>query len=301
MTQDLLFCPVCEIKTKSDFLGKYKGKSELFNNNELYQCLECEIIFVYPLPTPSELDQYYKTAWLNDNDIISVSKEMEIIYQIQGDARCNYLVQHQILAKDSKILDIGSGYGYMFKSLRNKGFKEMSFFATDPSPICLGKLQALGVSACDSLNEVAERNFDLITLGQVLEHIPNPNSFLQSVMTLIRDGGHIYIDVPDRDDTHKALLEPHTLFYSEKSILNLAKKLNLKVIHIASFGVKRVKFIQPYFLFHRFVCKINSLSRALLSGEPKTEQLKKKLFDTYQFDLEGDGGWWIKTLLKVEK
>jgi SAM-dependent methyltransferase len=301
MTQDLLFCPVCERKAKSDCLGKYRGKSELFNNNELYQCLECEIIFVYPLPTPSELDQYYKTAWLKDKDIISVSKEMEMIYQIQGDERCSYLVQHQVLPKDSKILDIGSGYGYMFRSLQNKGFEEMRFFATDPSPICLQKLKTLGVNACDSLSEVSERNFDLVTLGQVLEHIPNPNSFLQSVMTLVRDGGHIYIDVPDRDDTHKTWLEPHTLFYSEKSILNLAKKLNLKVIHITSFGVKRKKFIQPNFLFHRISCKIKNLSRALLSREPKTEQLKKKLFDIYQFDREGEGGWWVKVLLKVEK
>ena len=85
MTQDLLYCPVCEGKTKSDFVGIYRGKSELFNDNELFQCLECEIVFIYPLPSPSELDQYYKTAWLKDKDIYSVSKEMEIIYQIQGD------------------------------------------------------------------------------------------------------------------------------------------------------------------------------------------------------------------------
>jgi 2-polyprenyl-3-methyl-5-hydroxy-6-metoxy-1,4-benzoquinol methylase len=301
MALDLLFCPVCERETKSSCLGKYRGKSELFNNNELFQCFECEIIFVYPLPSPSELDQYYKTAWLKDKEIMSVSKEMEMIYQIQGDARCNYLVKHQILPKDSKVLDIGSGYGYMFKSLRNKGFKEMRFFATDPSPICLKKLREIGVNACDSLSEVMEKNFDLVTLGQVLEHIPNPISFLQTVMTLVKSGGHIYIDVPDRDDTHKALLEPHTLFYSEKSILNLAKKLNLKVIHITSFGVKREKFIQPNFLFHRIVCKINSLSRALLRRDSEAELLEKKLFDIYQFDREGDGGWWLKTLLKVEK
>ena len=300
MTQDFLFCPICERKTKNDCIGKYRGKSDLFSNNELYQCLECEIIFVYPLPTPSDLDQYYKTNWLKDKDIISSSREMEIIYQIQGDARCNYLSHHQILSKDSKILDIGSGSGYMFKSFRNKGYEGMTFFATDPSPICLQKLRTLEVNACESLNEVSERNFDLVTLGQVLEHIPNPNSFLRSVMTYVRDGGHIYIDVPDRDDTHKSLLEPHTLFYSEKSILNLAKKLNLKVIHITSFGVRREKFIQPNFLFHRISCKIKSLSRSLLSRESKTEQLKKKFFDTYQFDREGDGGWWIKVILKVE-
>ena len=72
---------------KSDCAGRYRGKSNFFNDNELYQCLECKIIFVYPLPTPSELDQYYKTDWLKDKDIMSVSKEMEITYQMQGDVR----------------------------------------------------------------------------------------------------------------------------------------------------------------------------------------------------------------------
>jgi SAM-dependent methyltransferase len=299
MTQDLLFCPVCERKTKSDCLGKYKGKSELFNNNELYQCLECEIIFVSPLPTPSELDQYYKTAWLKDKDIISTSKEMEMIYQIQGDERCKYLAQHQAIPKGSKILDIGSGYGYMFKSLRKKGFKEMSFFATDPSPICLKKLRALGVNACDSLNAVSERNFDLVTLGQVLEHIPNPNSFLQSVKTLVKDGGHIYIDVPDRDDTHKTWLEPHTLFYSKESLLKLGTNLNLKIVHITSFGAMRKSFIFPQNLFHRVSCKIKSSLRMILNRESANKNLKNRLFDIYQFDREGDDGLWLRIILKV--
>ena len=72
---------------KSDCAGKYRGKSKFLNDNELYQYLKCKIIFVYPLPTPSEQDQYYKTAWLKDKNVMSVSKEMEITYQMQGDVR----------------------------------------------------------------------------------------------------------------------------------------------------------------------------------------------------------------------
>ena len=83
MTRNLLSCPICERKTKNNFEGKFRGKSVPFTNKELFQCVECEIIHVYPLPTPEELDHYYKTSWLNDKDIMIVSKEMEMIYQIQ--------------------------------------------------------------------------------------------------------------------------------------------------------------------------------------------------------------------------
>jgi SAM-dependent methyltransferase len=299
MTQNLLFCPVCERQTKCNYAGKYRGKSELFKNNELNQCLECEIIFIFPLPTPIELDQYYKTTWLHDEEIMSVSKEMEMVYQIQGDLRCDYLIQHQVLTHGSKVLDIGSGHGYMFKTIRNKGFKDMNFFATDPSPICLQELRKLGVNAFDSSKEISERNFDLITLGQVLEHVPNPNSFFQSIVELVKEGGYIYIDVPDRDDTHKTLLEPHTLFYSNTSLLKLAARLNLSVVHLTSFGVMRNNFIFPQNLIHRFSCKVKSLLRRILNKESGNEQLKKKLFDHYQFDREGDGGWWVRAILKV--
>lgn len=299
MTQNLLYCPACERKTKCSYVGKYRGKSELFGKKELRQCLECEVIFVCPLPTPVELDQYYKTTWLHDEDIISVSKEMETIYQIQGDLRCDYLIRHQVLSDGSKVLDIGSGYGYMFESIRNKGFKDMVFFATDPSPICLQELRKLGVNAFDSSKEISERDFDLVTLGQVLEHVPNPNYFLQSIVELVKQGGYIYIDVPDRDDMHKALLEPHTLFYSNNSLLKLAARLNLSVVHLTSFGVMRNNFIFPQNLVHRFSCKVKSLFRRILNKESESEQLKKKLFDTYQFDREGDGGWWVRAILKV--
>ncbi len=296
---DLLCCPVCESKTKRSYISKYRGKSELFNKNKLYQCSECEIIFINPLPTPTELDQYYKTNWLKDEDIVSVSREMEMIYRIQGKERCNYLIKHRVLREGAKILDIGSGYGYMFKAIQSENFKKLEFFATDPSPISLEKLRTLGVKAYDSFKEIPDKNFDLVTLGQVLEHIPNPISYLKSIIELVKDGGYIYIDVPDRDDTHKALFEPHVLFYSKESLLNLGKNLNLQVVHVTGFGARRKNFIFPKNIFHRIICLASSRFRAILNSESENEQLRKRLFDTYLFDREGDERWWVRIIFKV--
>ena len=296
-----LFCPVCERETKSKYVRKYRGKSELFNKNELYQCLECKIVFVYPLPTPSELDQYYKINWRADKNIYANSKAMDMILKIESDERCDYLIRHNILSTYSKVLDIGSGDGYFIQSMRNKGFKDVEFFATDPSPICFQKLKALGVNTFHSLQEIPERDFDLITLGEVLEHISEPIFFLESLIELVKNGGHIYIDVPERDDTHKELFEPHTLFYSKESLLNLVEKMNLKVVHVTGFGVKRGNWIFPKSLLHRGLCKIRKLLSQLLLRESENKKLQKYFFNLYKFDREGDEGWWVRIILKVEK
>ena len=82
-----LFCPVCERETQSKYVRKYRGKSELFNKNGLYQCLECRVVFVNPLPTPSELDQYYKINWRADTDIHAESNAMDMVLEIESDQR----------------------------------------------------------------------------------------------------------------------------------------------------------------------------------------------------------------------
>jgi len=304
-TKQSLFCPVCERETESKYVRKYKGKSGLFNNNELYQCLECKVIFVYPLPTPSELDQYYKINWRTgtdiQTDIHADSNAMDMALRIHNDERCDYLIRHNIFSPGSKVLDVGSGDGYLIQSMQNKSFKDVVFFATDPSPVCFQKLKTLGVNTFHSLQEISERNFDLITLGEVLEHISEPILFLESLIELAKNGGHIYIDVPERDDTHKELFEPHTLFYSKESLLHLVEKINLKVVHVTGFGVKRGNWIFPKSLLHRGLCKIRELFNQAFVRETENKKLQKHLFNLYKFDREGDEGWWVRIILKVDK
>jgi SAM-dependent methyltransferase len=296
-----LYCPVCERETQSKYVGKYRGKSELFNKNERYQCLECMVVFINPLPTASEIDEYYKSNWRKDADIYADTDSMDMVSRILSEQRCDYLIRNNILSPHSKVLDVGSGDGFVIQKMQNKGFKDVKFFATDPSPVCLQKLKALGVNAFPSLQEVSERNFDLVILGQVVEHISEPIPFLESVIKLLKNGGYIYIDVPQRDDTHKPLSEPHVLFYSKESLLNLVGKLKLKVVHLTGYGVKLGNWIFPKSIIHRGFCKIRKLLNQFFGRESEDKKLRKNLFDLYEFDQENDEGRWLRIFIKVEK
>jgi SAM-dependent methyltransferase len=226
---------------------------------------------------------------------------MDMVVRILSEQRCDYLIRHNIVSPHSKVLDVGSGDGFVIQTMQNKGFKDVDFFATDPSPVCLQKLKALGANAFSSLQEVSERNFDLVIMGQVVEHISEPIPFLEPIIELVKNGGYIYIDVPQRDDKCKPLNEPHVLFYSKESLLNLVEKLNLKVVRVTGYGVKLGNWIFPKSLLHRGFCKIRKLLNQVFGRETEDKKLRKNLFDLYEFDQEDDEGRWLRIILKVEK
>ena len=77
--------------------------------------------------------------------------------------------------------------------------------------------------------------------------------------------------------------------------------MNLKVVHVTGFGVKRGNWIFPRSLLHRGLCKIRKLFNQIFAREAESKKLQKHLFNLYKFDREGPEGWWVRIILKVEK
>jgi len=292
-----MFCPLCELEKEVKYLGGYRSRHQTFASKDLYQCLDCELIFVHPMPTSAELDWYYKNVWIKDEATVSTSKETEIVYQIQSEERLKYLSQHIDLSKVMKVLDIGSGFGYLFDAFERHGVKRDAFYATDPSPENLERLKAKGSKAFSDLKEIKERDFDLVTLCYVLEHINEPYKFMLSVMDYVRGGGYIFLDLPERDDTFKPVLEPHVAVYSVASLRKLADKLGLEVIHLTGYGTKRSKLIE------QGRPRRNILSRLINAASIRLEKFRRKntvnrLYRQYEFGCEGADRWWIRAVLK---
>jgi 2-polyprenyl-3-methyl-5-hydroxy-6-metoxy-1,4-benzoquinol methylase len=201
-----LFCPACENKIDAKLVSGYNYKHELFKNKKLYQCRVCGLIFVQPMPTFDELDFYYKNVWLKVEGAVPESKEAELVYQIQAEERVQYLSRHIKIPENVQILDIGSGYGYLYEAFQGKMREGIDFYATDPNQKNLKRLQEKGIRAFADIAEIKNRSFDLITLCSVLEHIPNPFSYLKMVLAYLKNDGCLFIDLPERDDTIKPKL-----------------------------------------------------------------------------------------------
>lgn len=288
-----LLCPACNIKTNSKYIRKYSNKDNIFDNKNLYQCQDCRLVFIDPMPSMEELDFYYKNVW-------RTYEEAELTYQIQADERFKYLSHHIDMHGCRAVLDVGSGHGYLYESLKKNGFTNIVFHATDPNPDNLQRLKSRGLNAYADLNEIMEHEFDIIVIASVLEHVTTPYLFMLSVMEYLREGGYFLIDLPDRDDLFKTILEPHVAFFSGESLTFLANRLGLEIINLTGYGRRRVDLIADLHRKKNFMMlaknMIARISKRIVSASEENEI--RDLYRQFKFDEEGVDRWWIRAILR---
>ncbi len=140
----------------------------------------------------------------------------------------------------NNIVEIGSGTG-QFLSLLEKNEKD--FLGIEPGKTFFEFIsrQTFGKNATNDFfeNAVIPFNPDFFVSFHVLEHIINPNIFLQNIYSKLATNGHVIIEVPcyDRDvkweqynvmDIHIA----HVVYYTEETISKLFIQNGFQVLKI---------------------------------------------------------------------
>ena len=120
------------------------------------------------------------------------------------ETRWEYPKALELLSKKTKkinLLDVGCGDGLFFDFITNNGNLEIDLYGLDPTPSSIEKCEKKGYKVfCMDIQKFKSTNknnlFDVVTAYHVLEHIANPNQFLQELAGLIKPGGEIYISTP---------------------------------------------------------------------------------------------------------
>ena len=177
------------------------------------KCKYCGHIQLAPLPTAEEDEQFYKTNQMMKNvfkDIDTLQTEEQLMYRMelfvreQADTLCKYL---PVPSDDYRILEIGSGYGWLPQFLTEKGYNVTGIEINEVKRELCKKRCGIGLSNCNILidepNNRHERAYDAVLIMQTLEHIYDPKLFLTRAGQLLKSGGTIYVDVPNYNDWYK--------------------------------------------------------------------------------------------------
>jgi 2-polyprenyl-3-methyl-5-hydroxy-6-metoxy-1,4-benzoquinol methylase len=131
-----------------------------------------------------------------------------------------------------KVLDIGSGLGIFLAEFIDSNWSGM---AIEPDPKAVlhlielkSKFQNLEIFEGIYNSQDHFKNYDLVTLNKVLEHVENPLDLLYSVQTALKENtGIVYVEVPDKlslnykENNDNSLGSLHFNLYDPLSLSNL--------------------------------------------------------------------------------
>lgn len=135
----------------------------------------------------------------------------------------------------TSLLDVGSGRGvFLFPLLRE--FPDLEVTSVDILPHRVELLDCISQGGVSNLHphltnicdgELPEKSFDVVTMLEVLEHIPDTESAVKNAVRLARN--YIIVSVPSKPDDNPE----HIHLFSNDDLKN----------HFLSAGCSRVKFM----------------------------------------------------------
>ena len=254
-------CGVCG-ETADLIYNGYPGYQEP-HTFMIYNCSACNSSFAVPeMDTSALYESIYRNAsrvpgynrywkysrWIRkfEDPLKFFADSSEIYWGVKEALSAN-------ADENSKILEIGSGLGYLTYSLVKAKYNatglDLSQTAVDSAKETFGDHYV-----CVNLHEYAVTNegtYDIIILTEVIEHIYKPVEFIVSIMKLLKPSGLVIITTPNKSFFQKDIiwateLPPvHYWWFGEESFKYISTVLNLEIsfVNFSKYYNKKYKIV----------------------------------------------------------
>ena len=189
----LIKCPAC--------LGDKHSNIGEKNNFFLWRCSICKTIFadigLHNIETAKEVKELYEHYY--DAAEFTLNHAAEISLQ-------NIVSSFEKYRLTQKILDIGFGEGGLLTIAEKNEWK---CYGTELSPHALEYGERRGWTVSDDVlndSRFPQQGFDVVTMIELIEHVPNPDVFLQTAFKMLRSGGILFLTTPNTQGINRRLL-----------------------------------------------------------------------------------------------
>lgn len=212
------FCLFCQSESYSG--SNYP--SFIFNDKkfEYVTCNSCKLVYLSPLLMAEDLNALYSIDYHNE-------------FYFTGEKK--YIEQWQILSSlniKGKLLDYGCGDGRFLNFFTGKGFE---LYGAEYNPILVSQLKEANPLATfftiDGLLQNDDLKFDIIHLGDVLEHLNNPADIVDKLKARLNPKGVLFIEGPIEHNTSFAHFT-RTQYHFIRKALQPKRVIDLKPYHV---------------------------------------------------------------------
>ena len=162
---------------------------------ELVHDTDSDFLKTFPRPKIEELPKYYESQeYISHTDekrgLISSLYQLVKKWSLQKKAKL-ILQQH---GEVGSLLDVGAGTGDFLKVAKEKGWE---VYGMEPNKNAAKLALEKGIDLKASLNDFEGKQFDVVTLWHVLEHIPDLEETILKLAALVKPQGALIIAVPN--------------------------------------------------------------------------------------------------------
>ena len=217
-------------------------KKNFFN---LYKCRKCGLIFTKAVADASEVysEDYFSGA-KNGFGYVDYDKDK----QAMTNTFEFYLDKvEEFSVKKRSLLDVGTATGYFLELAK---FKNWDAIGVEISEFAASKAREKGfrviTGTIEDLLNYDER-FSVVTMWDVIEHVPNPVGTLAAANKLLLNGGVIAINTPDSGSLfakimgknwHLLVPPEHLIIFNRKNLSFLLQRQGFEILFTAKMGKK---------------------------------------------------------------
>ena len=218
------------------------------NLSHLCKCIACKVVSVYPFPREEEVRAIYSADYFK-NDASSVrgyddyESDRENIVETAG----RRLREIERMVPPSRLLDFGCALGFFVEEARRRGWAaqgiDISTHAVEYAKEKLG-VEARAGTLRDA--DFAKQSFDVVTMWDVIEHLPDPVGELSLCRDLLRPDGLLVLSTPDLDSLVAKITGPrwmgfkladeHIYYFSRKTIRYVLDRAGFETVEIKTIG-----------------------------------------------------------------
>ncbi|MBT3532104.1 MAG: class I SAM-dependent methyltransferase [Gammaproteobacteria bacterium] len=171
----------------------------------LHCCTKCGLTQTYPIPSASEMSQIYNDNYYTSTKV-KFNPVIEAWSRLAGRNRARKLLaRNRDKSSVLNVLDFGCGRGVLLDGFRAEGHSVLGIERSDSMFDSLPDVSSM------SLQELITtgRQFDIIVIWHVLEHLDDPEKTIAEIHQLLTDNGKLYIEVPNFGSIQVQLFGSH--------------------------------------------------------------------------------------------
>ncbi|MEW6271512.1 MAG: bifunctional glycosyltransferase/class I SAM-dependent methyltransferase [Thermodesulfobacteriota bacterium] len=211
----------------------------------MVECSACGLWYLNPMPTRAALAALYDHGYFASGDACGGGyADYAAMAEDHRDTfrRRLALVERHVGA--GRLLDVGAGYGYLADAAAGRFAERWVVEVSEAAARQVSPAHRVVVGAIESV-ELPQRYFDVVSLQDCLEHLPEPGAALDKIRRVLRPGGALFAVTPNvrswlarvqRDNWVSLKFPEHVILYSRDTLRRALEGHGFRVESMSAAG-----------------------------------------------------------------